>query len=76
MLRSLMKISEDHSSPTTQAALQSTVQEIEKKQAEMAYKADMRLREQAKAECEQEFEALKKELPDKIEKEMQVKFDE
>lgn len=36
----------------------------------MAYKADMQLREQAKAECEQEFDVLKKELPEKIEKEM------
>jgi len=29
MLRSLLKISEDYSEPTTQAALSSTIQEIE-----------------------------------------------
>ena len=41
----------------------------------MAYQADIRLREQIKKECEAEYDALKRELPDKIEKELQGRFD-
>ena len=48
MLRNLLKISEDYSKPTTQSELMSTIQEIEKKQSEMAYQADLKLKEQVK----------------------------
>ena len=75
MLRSILKISEDYTAPTTQALLTSTIQDIEKKQAEMAYKSDLRLREQIKIECEGEFESYKKELPPKIEKELAARFE-
>lgn len=75
MLRSLLKISNDHASPTTQLKLTETIKEIEKKQAEMAYEADMKLKEQLKQECQSEFDQIKKELPIQIEKELSVKYD-
>lgn len=41
----------------------------------MAYKEDLRLRESVRQELEQDFAILKKELPDKIEQELQARFD-
>ena len=41
----------------------------------MAYQADLRLREQIKDECELEYDLLKRELPEKIEQELQAKFE-
>ncbi len=72
----MLKISEDYSAPTTQNQLMSTIQEIEKKQSEIAYQADMKLREQVKDELERDFEALRLELPAKIEKDLKVKFED
>ena len=44
MLRSLLKISEDYSAPTTQSLLVKTIQEHEQKNSELAYQAEQRLR--------------------------------
>ena len=44
MLRTLLKISQEYSEPTTQANLTKAIQEIEQKQAEMAYQADLKIR--------------------------------
>ena len=36
----------------------------------MAYQSDLKLRESIKGECEREFEMMKRELPEKIEREL------
>jgi len=75
MLRKLLKISQEFSAPTTQANLSSTISEIEKKQADMAYRANLQLRQQIREECSLEYEALKKELPEQIENDLRGRYE-
>ena len=59
----MLKINTDYTAPTTQLKIEETLKELEKKQSEMAYKADMQQRKQLKDECSAEFEKFKIELP-------------
>ena len=71
MLRELLKISEDYSKPATVAEIEKTVRDAEKKSQELAYKAEMQLREAR----EKELETLKSGLRETMESTLQTKYE-
>ena len=72
MLRELLKISEDYSKPATVDEIQKTIADTEKKTQELAYNAEMKLKEAR----EKELETLRDELRATMESTLQTKVEE
>ena len=63
MLRKMMQISEEFTKPATFAEINATIKELENREQEAQYKAEMKAREAR----EKELELLKKELKETME---------
>ena len=72
MLRQLLKISEDYSKPATLSEIERTIAETEKRNQELAYKTEMKLKEAR----EKELENLKNELRDNMESTLKSKYEQ
>ena len=71
MLRQLLQISEEYTKPSTVSEIERTIVDMEKKNQELAYKTEMKLKEAR----EKELETLKNELRDTMESTLQTKYD-